>query len=229
MSLSPLHTSLIGTMNSPFTAGVEMLVNIPTNNNPHPLHSIFNDDADHWVSPDGNVLHLVFPAKLHLNGCYNKSGEYFNLPETGIIFSPAVDKLDLTDIKSAKIQFEVLPLSNNEKDCPALAIGCSQFVVLLLCPFHSETEDAHNASLDAGVILPSMPFWHTYDNSDNYNFVITAGAAFKDVPDMKMVMTPQMTHAEAVNSAGLMSPSKVRANAKKYSQALGKNKIKKSD
>jgi hypothetical protein len=83
---SPLYTSLMGTVNSPFTANAEMLVNIPINNNPRPLRSVFNDGADYWVGPDNNVLHLVFPAKLHLEGRYNKCKEYFNLLETGISF-----------------------------------------------------------------------------------------------------------------------------------------------
>ncbi|KAG1777811.1 hypothetical protein EV702DRAFT_1045185 [Suillus placidus] len=189
MHSSLLYTSLIGTVNSPFAADVEMLVNIPINNNPHALHSIFNDRADYWVSPDGNVLHLVFPAKLHLEGCYNKSGEYFNLPETG---------LDLTDIKNAEIQFEVLPLDDKEKDCPALAIGCSQFAMSLLCTLHSTAEEARNASLDAGTIPLHMPFWCTYKEDDKYSLVVTACAAFKGVLDLKTATTPQMSRTEAV-------------------------------
>jgi hypothetical protein len=65
-------------------ADAGLLLSIPMNNNPRPLRSIFNDNADYWVGADDNVLRLVFPAKLHLEGRYNKSGEYFNLPDTGV-------------------------------------------------------------------------------------------------------------------------------------------------
>jgi hypothetical protein len=91
--LSPLYTSLMSTARSPLAADAKMLVSIPINNNPRPLRSVFNDGADYWVSPDNNVLRIVFPAKLHLEGRYNKCGEYFNLPETGVSFRhPAADK-----------------------------------------------------------------------------------------------------------------------------------------
>lgn len=91
--LSALYTSLMSTVKSPFTANAKMLVSIPINNNPRPLRSVFNDGADYWVGPDDNVLRIVFPAKLHLEGRYNKCGEYFNLPETGVSFRhPAADK-----------------------------------------------------------------------------------------------------------------------------------------
>ncbi|KAG1721369.1 uncharacterized protein EDB91DRAFT_1088475 [Suillus paluster] len=217
---SLLYTSLIGTVNSPFAANAEMLVNIPINNNPHPLHSVFNDGANYWVGPDGNVLRLMFLVKLHLEGRYNKSGEYFNLPETG---------LDLADITNAKIQFEVLPLDDKEKNCPVLVIGCSQFAMTLLYALHSEAEEAHNALLDAGTIPLNVPFWRTYKEDDKYSLVVMAGAAFKDVPDLKTAMTPQMSRAEAIKCAGLMSPSKARANAKKFSQVLDNNEGKKSN
>ncbi|KAG2040731.1 hypothetical protein BDR03DRAFT_979950 [Suillus americanus] len=127
LSSSPLYTSLLSCMESPNVADAEMLMSIPISSNPHPMHTVFNDGADYWVGADDN---------LHLKDRYNKSGEYFNLPETG---------LDLGDIKNAKIQFKVLPLDDKEKDCPASAIGCSQFAMKLLFALHSEVEEARNA------------------------------------------------------------------------------------
>jgi hypothetical protein len=106
---SPLYTSLMGTVNSSFAANAEMLVNIPTNNNPRPLHSVFKDGADYWVGPNDNVLCLVFPAKLHLEGYYNKCGEYFDLLETGISFHyPVATKYLLTSHISYSL---ILPIS----------------------------------------------------------------------------------------------------------------------
>ncbi|KAG1769754.1 hypothetical protein EDD22DRAFT_948726 [Suillus occidentalis] len=214
-SSSPLYRSLLGSLKSPMTADAGLLLSIPMNNNPHPLRSIFNDNTDYWVGADDNVLHLVFPAKLHLEGHYNKSGEYFNLPDTG---------LDLGDIRNAKIQFEVLPLDDKEKDCPASAIGCSQFAMKLLFALHSEVEESQNASCkDASAVPSVVPFWRTYKEDDRYSLVITAGTVFRDVPDMKTATAPHLSRAEAAECAG-----KVRASAKKYTQLLGENEGKKS-
>ncbi|KAG1904460.1 uncharacterized protein F5891DRAFT_1207513 [Suillus fuscotomentosus] len=219
-SLPPLYRSLISSLKSPTAADAELLLSIPMNNNPRPLRSVFNDNTDYWVGADDNVLRLTFPAKLHLEGRYNKSGEYFNLPDTG---------LDLGDIKNAKIQFEVLPLDDKEKDCPASAVGCSQFAMKLLFTLHSEVEEARNASCkDASAVPSNVPFWCTYKEDDKYSLVVTAGAIFRDVPDMKTATAPRLSRAEAADCPGLMSPSKVRASAKKYTQVLGENKGKKS-
>ncbi|KAG1803094.1 hypothetical protein EV424DRAFT_1351613 [Suillus variegatus] len=155
-SLPPLYRSLIGSLKSPMAVDAGLLLSIPMNNNPRPLHSVFNDSADYWVGADNNVLRLTFPAKLHLEGRYNKSGEYFNLPDTGSL----VVQLNLGDIKNVKIQFEVLPLDDKEKDCPVSAIGCSQFAMKLLFALHSEVEEARNASCkDASAVPSNMPFW----------------------------------------------------------------------
>jgi hypothetical protein len=53
--------------------------------------------------------------------------------------------------------------------------------------------------LDAGTIPLNVPFWCTYKEDNKYSLIITAGAVFKDVLDLKMATTPQMTHAEAVS------------------------------
>ncbi|KAG1735269.1 uncharacterized protein EDB91DRAFT_560764 [Suillus paluster] len=209
---SPLYTSLLGSMDSPFAADAKMLANIPKEKNPRPLRSIFNDSAEYWVGPDDDVLRLVFPAKLHLEGRFNKSGEYFSLPEKD---------LNLGDIKSAKIQFEVLPLDDKEKDCPASAITCSQFALSLLSALHTDVEKARNASLDAVAIPPNVPFWRTYKKEDRYSLVVTTGAVFKDV-----LVNTTISREEATQHVGLISPSKARARA---NQALGKNDGKKPD
>ncbi|KAG0697616.1 hypothetical protein DFH29DRAFT_878604 [Suillus ampliporus] len=142
---------------------------------------------------------------LHLEGRYNKSSEYFNLPDTG---------LDLGDIKNAKIQFEVLPLDDKEKDCPASAIGYSQW----------RKPEMH----DASAVPSNLPFWHTYKEDNKYSLVVMAGAIFHDVPDVKTATTPRLSRAEATKCPGLMSQSKVRASTKRYTQALGENEGKKS-
>jgi hypothetical protein len=53
--------------------------------------------------------------------------------------------------------------------------------------------------LDAGTIPPNVLFWCTYKEDNKYSLVITAGTVFKDVPDLKIATTPQMTCAEAVS------------------------------
>ncbi|KAG2039652.1 hypothetical protein BDR03DRAFT_980585 [Suillus americanus] len=59
------------------------------------------------------------------------------------------------------------------------------------------------------------------EEDDKFSLVVTAGAVFQDVPDMKTVTTPRLSRAEAVGKA--------RATAKKYTQALGDNEGKKSN
>jgi hypothetical protein len=69
--------------------------------------------------------------------------------------------------------------------------------------------------LDASAIPPNVPFWRTYKEDDKYSLVITAGAVFKDVPDLKTATTPRMTRADAAsesNPVNMPHPADVKSH-----------------
>jgi hypothetical protein len=56
---------------------------VPSANNPRPLR-VMGDNAKYWVNDSGNIFTFKFPATLDLEGQYDRSGPYFNLPRTGV-------------------------------------------------------------------------------------------------------------------------------------------------
>lgn len=56
---------------------------VPSANNPRPLR-VMGDNAEYWVNDSGEIFTFKFPATLDLEGQYDRSGPYFNLPRTGV-------------------------------------------------------------------------------------------------------------------------------------------------
>lgn len=83
---TPLYKLLLNSVRSPGTLTVDAAseTNIPLENNPRPLRTFMNDNAEYWVNGSGSLLHMKFPARLDLNGQYSRVGLYFNLPHTGV-------------------------------------------------------------------------------------------------------------------------------------------------
>lgn len=83
---TPLYKSLLYSVRSPgaLTVDAASETNIPLENNPRPLRTFMNDNAEYWVDGSGSLLRMKFPARLDLNGQYSRVGPYFNLPHTGV-------------------------------------------------------------------------------------------------------------------------------------------------
>ncbi|KIK34072.1 hypothetical protein CY34DRAFT_110420 [Suillus luteus UH-Slu-Lm8-n1] len=56
---------------------------VPSANNPRPLRSM-GDSAEYWINLGGQPFTFKFLATLDLDGQYNHSSPYFNLPHTGL-------------------------------------------------------------------------------------------------------------------------------------------------
>lgn len=63
------------------------LTGVPSANNPRPLR-VMGDNAEYWVNDGGEPFTFKFPATLDLEGQFDHSGPYFNLPRTGVSASP---------------------------------------------------------------------------------------------------------------------------------------------
>jgi len=61
----------------------DTLTSVPSVNNPRPLR-VMGDNAEYWVNDAGEPFTFKFPATLDLEGQFNCSGLYFNLPRTGV-------------------------------------------------------------------------------------------------------------------------------------------------
>lgn len=59
---------------------------MPSVNNPRPLR-VMGDNAEYWVNDAGEPFTFKFPATLDLEGQFDRSGPYFNLPRTGVSIS----------------------------------------------------------------------------------------------------------------------------------------------
>ena len=57
-------------------------------------------------------------------------------------------------------------------------------------------------ALDASLHPNNVPFWRTYKEEDKFSLVVTTGAVFPDVPDMKTAMAPRLTRAEVTGKLG---------------------------
>ncbi|KAG1894491.1 uncharacterized protein F5891DRAFT_961461 [Suillus fuscotomentosus] len=131
------------------------LTSVPSVNNPRPLR-VMGDNADYWVNDAGEPFTFKFPATLDLEGQFDWSGPYFNLPRTGVstcdnLYASIVKltlfhQLDLVTIKKMRAQFEVRPLDIQARDVyPPEAIKCSSSAIDMLNVLHGEAEDVRNA------------------------------------------------------------------------------------
>ncbi|KAG1849009.1 hypothetical protein F4604DRAFT_1528647, partial [Suillus subluteus] len=113
------------------------LTSMPLVNNPHPLR-VMSDNADYWVNDAGEPFTFKFPTTLDVEGQFDHSGPYFNLPHTGV-------SLDIVAIKKMRAQFEVCPLDIQAHDIyPEEAIRCSSSTIDMLNMLHSKAEDVRN-------------------------------------------------------------------------------------
>lgn len=76
MSLYTLSTASLA-VNSNTVAGV------PATNNPRPLRGM-GDNAEYWVNATGEPFTFKFPATIDLEGQFDRTDPYFNLPRTGV-------------------------------------------------------------------------------------------------------------------------------------------------
>lgn len=86
---SALWRSLYVLSQEPRAVNEDTVTSVPTANNPRPLR-VMGDNAEYWVNDSGEMFTFKFPAILDLEGQYDRSGPYFNLPRTGV--SPLSDE-----------------------------------------------------------------------------------------------------------------------------------------
>ncbi|KAG1791127.1 hypothetical protein EV424DRAFT_1549463 [Suillus variegatus] len=133
---SPLWMSLYVLSTASGAVNENTVSSVPAANNPCPLRNM-GDNAEYWVNDNRKAFTFKFPATIDLNGQYNRTGPYFNLPRTG---------LDLRALKKMQAQFEIRPLNIDAKDAfPEEVITCSSSVLDMLNVLHGEAEDARNA------------------------------------------------------------------------------------
>ncbi|KAG2124102.1 hypothetical protein BD769DRAFT_1359057 [Suillus cothurnatus] len=131
------------------------LTSVPSVNNPRPLR-VMGDNAEYWVNDGGEPFTFKFPATLDLQGQFDRSGPYFNLPRTGVSTWTSLlalkinliihHQLDVVAIKKMRAQFEVRPLDNQARDTyPEEAIRCSSSAIDMLNVLHGEAEEVRNA------------------------------------------------------------------------------------
>ncbi|KAG2119965.1 hypothetical protein BD769DRAFT_1362081 [Suillus cothurnatus] len=117
----------------------DTLTSVPSVNNPRPLR-VMGDNAEYWVNDAGEPFTFKFPATLDLEGQFDCSGPYFNLPHTGVR-----TWLDAGAIKKMRAQFEVCPLEIQARDIyPEEAIKCSSSTIDMLNVLHGKAEEARN-------------------------------------------------------------------------------------
>lgn len=80
---SALWRSLYVLSREPRAVNDNTVSSVPTANNPRPLR-VMGDNAEYWVNDAGEQFTFKFPATLDLEGQYDRSGPYFNLPRTGV-------------------------------------------------------------------------------------------------------------------------------------------------
>ncbi|KAG1812339.1 hypothetical protein DFJ58DRAFT_740174 [Suillus subalutaceus] len=94
---SPLWRSLYVLVTSPGVVSEHTITSVPAANNLRPLRGMGNN-AEYWVNHSGELFTFKFPVTLDLEGQFDRTGPYFNLPCTG---------LDLILLKKMRAQFEV--------------------------------------------------------------------------------------------------------------------------
>jgi hypothetical protein len=80
---SALWRSLYVLSTEPRAVNDHTVSSVPSANNPRPLR-VMGDNAEYWVNDSGELFTFKFPATLDLEGQYDRSGPYFNLPRTGV-------------------------------------------------------------------------------------------------------------------------------------------------
>ncbi|KAG2096026.1 hypothetical protein BD769DRAFT_1331817, partial [Suillus cothurnatus] len=111
------------------------LSSVPSTNNPRPLR-VMGDNTEYWVNDGGEAFTFKFPATVDLNGQFDRTGPYFNLPRTGV---------NLGALKKMRAQFEICPLDSKlHSSFPEEAIRCSSSALDMLNVLHGEAEDTRN-------------------------------------------------------------------------------------
>ncbi|KAG2142126.1 hypothetical protein BD769DRAFT_1662256 [Suillus cothurnatus] len=204
---TPLWMSLyVQSVTAPAVNG-DTLTSVPSVNNPRPLR-VMGDNAEYWVNDAGEPFTFKFPATLDLEGQFDRSGPYFNLPRTG---------LDAGAIKKMRAQFEVRPLEIQARDIyPEEAIKCSSSAIDMLNVLHGEAEEARNALLPSSASYPrDVPFWRRYPHGENERFsiVLTSDLLVRNVPDPSRSSVPRLRRCDIGKGDTMQSPSKAKAAA----------------
>ena len=78
---TPLYQSLLAAVEMPLSAKPKWLETVADfSNNPRTIpRPPYNDGMFHFVSNNGDVLGIGFPAVLDLHGKYGRLGPYFNM------------------------------------------------------------------------------------------------------------------------------------------------------
>jgi hypothetical protein len=80
---TPLWMSLYVASVTSLAVNENTLSSVPSTNNPRPLR-VMGDNAEYWVNDGGEAFTFKFPATVDLNGQFDRTGPYFNLPCTGV-------------------------------------------------------------------------------------------------------------------------------------------------
>ncbi|KAG1772159.1 hypothetical protein EDD22DRAFT_842525 [Suillus occidentalis] len=197
---SALWRSLYVLSQEPRAVNDNTVSSVPSANNPRPLR-VMGDNAEYWVNDSGEIFTFKFPGTLDLEGQYDRSGPYFNLPRTG---------LDLFALKRMRAQFEVRPLDVSATDVyPQEAIRCSSTALDMLNVLHGEAEDARNALLPNPSVYPrDVPFWRHYGDGDNkrLSLVLTTDALVQNIPDPSRSSMPRLKRSDIGKSDTMQSP-----------------------
>ncbi|KAG1775892.1 hypothetical protein EV702DRAFT_1198798 [Suillus placidus] len=77
---TPLWMSLyVASVTSP-AVNENTISSVPNTNNPRPLR-VMGDNAEYWVNDAGEAFTFKFPATVDLDGQFDRTGPYFNLPQ----------------------------------------------------------------------------------------------------------------------------------------------------
>ncbi|KAG2340444.1 hypothetical protein BDR05DRAFT_1002619 [Suillus weaverae] len=190
MTHAPLWMSLYVNCVTPPAVTSETLSSVPSANNPRPLR-VLGDNAEYWVNDAGEPFTFKFPATLDLEGQFDRSGEYFNLPHTG---------LDLGALKKMRAQFEVRPLDVQSGEIfPPEAITCSLCTMDMLNVVHGEAEDARNALIRSTDAYPrDAPFWwsFSFEGKDRLSLVVTSELLVQGTPDPAQASVPRLRRCD---------------------------------
>lgn len=80
---TPLWMSLYVACVTPPAVNEHTISSVPSTNNPRPLR-VMGDNAEYWVNDAGEAFTFKFPATIDLDGQFDQTGPYFNLPRTGV-------------------------------------------------------------------------------------------------------------------------------------------------
>ncbi|KAG1837644.1 hypothetical protein DFJ58DRAFT_734248 [Suillus subalutaceus] len=133
---TPLWRSLYVLSTATTAVNENKVTSVPAANNPRPLR-FTADNAEYWVNDAGEAFTFRFPAMIDFDGQLDRTGPYFNLPQTG---------LDLGVLKKMCAQFEIHPLEVEAQDkYPEEAIKCHSLAFNMLNVLHGEAEEARNS------------------------------------------------------------------------------------